>query len=67
MAMKCPNCGSTAQVRLVTEPIVSRDGTAMTEGYVCGCGAHFAVEYERDRDGYWEPFARFVEWIEKGE
>ena len=32
MVIKCPNCGSTAQVRKVSN-----------NEYVCGCGKHFEV------------------------
>ena len=43
--MKCPNCGSTAQVRLVWQ-----DESKLTrhrfEEYKCGCGCHFMITYE---------------------
>ena len=38
--IKCPNCGSTAQVKLVREDCSSYD-TKKTKEYVCGCGCRF--------------------------
>ena len=43
---KCPNCGSTAQVRKVS----STENMAYTEIYdqwKCGCGAIFQVTFKR--------------------
>ena len=38
--IKCPHCGSTAQIELVWE---DRDSysTTKTKEYECGCGCHF--------------------------
>jgi hypothetical protein len=42
---KCPNCGSTAQVRLIWQ-----DEEAPThyhyKGFKCGCGCRFMATYE---------------------
>ena len=40
--LRCPHCGTTAQVRLVWE---DRDdyGTKKIKEFVCGCGCHFEV------------------------
>lgn len=45
MRIKCPSCGSTAQVELVYD---DRDGysTKRTDEYICGCGCHFEVTFE---------------------
>ena len=43
--IKCPNCGSTAQIELVWE---DRDSysTTKTKEYFCGCGCQFEVIFE---------------------
>ena len=45
MRIKCPNCGSTAQIELVWE---DRDSysTTKTKEYICGCGCRFEVIFE---------------------
>lgn len=43
--VRCPNCGSTAQVRLQwesTDKYISK----VTREYDCGCGCCFTVTYE---------------------
>ena len=40
--IKCPNCGSTAQVELVWVDR-NRYEAKTTEEYECGCGCHFEV------------------------
>lgn len=42
--IKCPNCGSTAQVELVWEDRSSYD-TKKVKEYVCGCGCHFEAVF----------------------
>ena len=42
--MKCPNCGSTAQVRLVWED-ESKTTQRCYKEYKCGCGCHFRATY----------------------
>ena len=44
MRIKCPNCGSTAQVTLVWED-TDVYGTIHTREYECGCGCTFEVNY----------------------
>lgn len=43
--VKCPNCGSTAQVVLVWE---DRDSysTKKVKEYICGCGCQFEAIFE---------------------
>ena len=41
--MKCDNCGSTAQIRLVDFRIV--DERTMVQEYSCGCGATKKMVY----------------------
>lgn len=43
--IKCPNCGSTAQVELVWADRSSYS-TTHTKEYECGCGCHFEVIFE---------------------
>lgn len=42
--IKCPHCGSTAQIRVIKETVISRrtDGSiVLVTHYKCGCGTHF--------------------------
>ena len=41
--IKCPYCGSTAQVKLNT-PHTDKEGNYITAKYVCGCGTCFDEE-----------------------
>lgn len=63
--VKCPNCGSTAQVKLVCPPFISDNGQVLTEGFDCGCGCHFSVEYKRNNEGFWEVYWVCHEYTEK--
>ena len=45
MRIKCPNCGSTAQIELTYMDHRSYD-TQKTDEYICGCGCHFEVTFE---------------------
>ncbi len=65
--IKCPHCGSTAQTKLVCIPTISPNALYLTEGWECGCGAHYSVEYERNEQGVWEHSATFVDYIVKEE
>ena len=61
---KCPNCGSTAQVRLVTTPMPSLSAPdLLVEGWSCGCGCHFSTEYKRNDEGILEFYANFIDYI----
>lgn len=43
--IKCPKCGSTAQVELVWDGN-NHYGIKQTKVYVCGCGCEFEVEFK---------------------
>ena len=43
--IKCPTCGSTAQVRRVNEVTLTVDKRIVKIHYVCGCGCKFRNEY----------------------
>ena len=43
--IKCPNCGSTAQVELMWHDNYSRTDYHEYE-YECGCGCEFIVRFE---------------------
>lgn len=59
--IKCPHCGSTAQVKLNCEPRLScANKEILIEGFHCGCGCEWEVEYTRDENGYWEVYAEFT-------
>lgn len=45
MLIKCPNCGSTAQVSLMWES-TDKYGAKFEREYVCGCGCLFNVLYK---------------------
>lgn len=45
MRIKCPNCGSTAQIELVYMD-TSSYSTKRKDDYICGCGCHFEVTFE---------------------
>lgn len=40
---KCPNCGSTAQVKPVGLPEVSRNGDFLLSRFRCGCSVEFVL------------------------
>ena len=42
--IKCPNCGSSAQVKLNDKAVLSRNNERLTLGAECGC--QFTLEYE---------------------
>lgn len=43
--IKCPRCGSTAQVRLMWEDR-NDYGIKKFKEYACGCGCHFEAIFE---------------------
>ena len=48
--MKCPNCGSTAQVRLDDhDTFVWKKTVSVYLIYKCGCGCRFANRLEANR------------------
>ena len=53
--IKCPYCGSTAQVR-AGDPYVVEGGAWFEQKAVCGCGASFTVSFPRVVCAYWDVF-----------
>lgn len=45
MRIKCPNCGSTAQITLMYSDTNSYTDTK-TDEYECGCGCHFTATFK---------------------
>lgn len=41
--VKCPNCGSTAQVKSMWG---NNSNTMSNHEYICGCGCHWVDRYE---------------------
>ena len=64
--LRCPYCSSSAQVKTETEPFISTREVEPTlkEGFECGCGCHFSLEYRRDERGFWEFYTLFIDYIE---
>jgi hypothetical protein len=58
--IKCPHCGSTAQVKSNGNPHINTNTKFLVEGFYCGCGCEWEVEYERNENGYWEVYAEFT-------
>ena len=58
--IKCPHCGSTAQVKSNGNPIISKVNGNLLEGFHCGCGCEWEVEYARNENGYWEVYLEFT-------
>lgn len=59
--IKCPNCGSTAQVRSNGNPKINTvDKDILVEGFHCGCGCEWEVDYARNENGYWEILAEVI-------
>jgi hypothetical protein len=65
MPMKCPYCGSTAQPKLTCPPFISRETKLLTEGWTCGCGCHFIIEYRRNSKGIWNFHNKYIEYMEE--
>ncbi len=59
--IKCPYCGSTAQVKLSPTASLSRNNQILTLGCECGCGCNFTVDY--DVNDYSQAN---IEYIERG-
>ena len=60
MAVKCPHCGSTAQVKLSPTAVLSDNQAYLTLGAECGCGCQFTLDYYVP-----EPMWVNIETIEK--
>lgn len=43
--IKCPKCGSTAQVKVVWGDCVEDLSTYLYKEYKCGCGCHFRLTF----------------------
>lgn len=43
--IKCPKCGSTAQVKVVWGDPIEEKSTYLYKEYKCGCGCHFIVTF----------------------
>ena len=52
--VKCPYCGSTAQVKLNGTATLSDNQQYLTLGCSCGCGCEFTVDYYVDDYDYAE-------------
>lgn len=63
--MKCPNCGSTAQVRSTGSPTLSDNKEVLYEHFTCGCGCHFTAEYFRNDEGAWEWCWMQINFVDK--
>ena len=63
--MRCPNCGSTAQVRSTGAPTLSDNGSVLTETFTCGCGCYFDTDYERNAEGAWEWHWLQIHFVDK--
>lgn len=49
--IKCPNCGSTAQVKLKNhETYIWQNEIAVYLDYKCGCGQHFITSIITNRE-----------------
>jgi hypothetical protein len=57
--VKCPHCGSTAQVKLNGSASLSRNQQYLTLGCECGCGCHFTVDY--NINDYEEAHIEYIE------
>ena len=67
---KCPNCGSTAQVRPVnTTTGVSWSGTIQNNFYRCGCGCAFrhSIYFDADKKSWYETIVQLKQNHKKGE
>ncbi len=63
--MKCPNCGSTAQVRSTGAPVLSDNKEVLYEHFTCGCGCYFDTDYERNSEGAWEWNWTHIHFVDK--
>lgn len=64
--IKCPHCGSTAQVkRKGTLTIAPFDENILIENLYCGCGCEWEVMYERNEKGNWDGDSGVIGKIKK--
>lgn len=52
MNIKCPNCGSTAQVKPIDKNVNKSYSIQIVNKYACGCGCEFKVAYEIIKNKY---------------
>ena len=57
--IKCPHCGSTAQVKPNGFASLSRNKEYLTLGCECGCGCNFTVDY--NTSDYEEAHIEYIE------
>lgn len=48
--IRCPNCGSTAQVKPNGQIQISSNHLYITEPYICDCGCHSTVLQSREEN-----------------
>ena len=48
--VKCPHCGSTAQIKPNGRTQISSNHLNIIEPYICGCGHHFTVLQSREEN-----------------
>lgn len=60
--IKCPHCGSSAQVKLSPTARLSDNQAYLTLGAECGCGCNFTADYYVP-----EPQWINIEYIERKE
>ena len=66
MRIKCPHCGSSAQVKSNGNPKLSiLNENILVEGFHCGCGCKWEQEYERNEKGHWEYLSIFINYTPK--
>ena len=63
--VRCPHCGSSAQVRSTGAPTLSDNEEVLYEHFTCGCGCHFTAEYVRNDEGAWEWYWTQLNFVDK--
>ncbi len=49
--IKCPNCGSSAQIKLLChDTFIWRNTVTVYLTYKCGCGRHFSTSIAMNKD-----------------
>lgn len=57
--IKCPHCGSTAQVKVI-KSVISKITNHLIIEYKCGCGCCFETQYNENEKGIYQHLATFV-------
>jgi transposase-like protein len=63
MIIKCPNCGSTAQMKRYGS---AESESTVVEFYQCSCGAKLQRFLKRTKDVGWSPTGRMIFRIKYG-